>query len=65
MDQVEQSENYQAPSIIIGGAASQLAQAPVNASQPVIEAAPGELPLAAKEYLSQAIAVRLQHSVGS
>ena len=67
MDQVEKSENYQALSIIIGEQQRQLAHAPVNASQPVIEAAHGELPLAAKEYLSQAIAVLSgpQHSVGS
>jgi hypothetical protein len=64
MDQVEQNEYYQALSIITVEQQRQLG--PAGDSQPVIEAGHGELSVAAKGYLSQAIAVLSgsQHRTG-
>jgi hypothetical protein len=57
MDQLEKNEYYEALSIIVGEQQRQMALAPAGDFQPAIAAGRGELSMAAKEYLSQAVAV--------
>jgi hypothetical protein len=56
MEQV-QNEYFEALRMIAGEQNRQLGQATAGESKPKLESAPGELSLAAREYLSQAVAI--------
>jgi hypothetical protein len=56
MEQV-QSEYFEALRMIAGEQNRQLGQAPAGESMPEFESVPGELSLAAREYLSRAVAI--------